>query len=1697
MTMTLSDREFWLAQVSRIAEAAAVTASILSEEGGRPARSERRLPETIVSLLAALTAGQPLLSWSALAAATGLVLRRFGCAPSVLLHVVAVGQLPVLLEPPPASSFRDWLGKTRSECAAALAHDSVDDATLMRCTAGHPPVVVGGAPGPEGTFVGLVGNVLTVTSQRLTQPTLEAFTTGIALVLEKGLQDPGEFLCNIPVMDDAAMSHVITGFNCTPSLRADTPFRDLVLEQAQIRPDSVAIHDEIDEITYQDLASHAVAVALRLQAAGVGAGDLVALAAARDPWQLAAATGILFAGAAYLPLDPAAPAARLERMLEQATALIARRPTEVPGLMFFPLTELRAASGVGGLRPERGSIERLLGSAPEPGDLAYAIYTSGSTGEPKAAGIEHRSFLNLLAFRSWSCDLRPGVELPQTAPSTFDVSIWQMFAGLTAGATICVVPDDVVKDPVALALQIADHHYEYIELVPSLISVLLDALAADPALRSPVLAGLSGIVSTGEALTPDLARRWTELMPDVELLNAYGPTECTDDITQGTVTADPRGHYCSAGSPVPNAAVYVLDEDLQPVPPLVAGEIYAGGPNVGRGYLGKAALTASAFLPDPFRDVIGARMYRTGDRGRWRPDGTLECLGRIDTQVKIRGRRVELGEIESVLASHPEVADCAVEMLADGERERLAAFATAMPATSPDLADLAAYLKAQLPDYMVPGEYRLLEVLPHNRNGKIDRPALRALAGQWVAADSYVEPSTQLERELCALFSKHLKVVRVGVNDDFFALGGDSIVGIRLIHDARQAGIVLRLRHLFEHATAREIARRATSDQPGPAEQPALSDGPLSYAQRWFFAQGFVDPHHWNQSRLLTAPTRLDPSALAAALRSVLTHHDQLRSCFPETARPRGQVIGPVPDGLLWQAEADDQGLHLSVDGSIGSLESVATRAHASLSLAHGPLLRAVLVDGHRVLLTVHHLIIDQVSWQILVTDLETAYLALTHGQSPEFPARTAQYVRWTQLQAEAPVTDLGPPEMTSLVRAVRTDLSQANLHGDRAVRQIELTETITHQIRELAVLAPGGGILTVLLTALSRAVAARHGNGQLSIELELHGREENEEAADVSRTVGWFAAFGPMTLPVSAGMTTAAVTAALMAARPGITPRAYLTASVAPRPQIGLNFAGSLDQSGDASIFRVETGPGQVRSARGHRALEWEINAGIAAGRLVIALEHVPGRHDPAEVAAFLRAWQDELAAVVQEPARLADLAPLTPTQYAFFDRELPKPAHWNHGMIYTLAGAVPGGVIERAARSLLALHPVLAASFLRTPDGRWQGRLVDARLPVDEFDLTQLLPDEIPGRVEELAETGHLALDLAAGPIARMHIYRCPPGLPDKLLVVAHHLVMDPYSWEVLTGDLAEMLKGTSVAALRTRTTSSSFTWARRLQRLAQDQPERLDAEYWTAQDFSGAQHITDGMDRGIAANMVELTTQMDAEWTERFVHDGHPDPQLVVARLLTHLSRAVESWLPATRENLLIELGGHGREELFDDIELSRTIGWFTTGYPFLLPFSAGRSFAHHADMVARRLKAVPGRGLGFGALRYLCPDQRISRQLRAVPLPQLRFDFEGELRILDAPVGPADEPTVITDVTTEGSGQWRSPDAPMANLLGYNVGLLDGRMEIRAQFAGDVIQKQRINALAAALTSQLSHGGTVQAPDAADGRSRMPDTLIRER
>ncbi|MEU4805369.1 amino acid adenylation domain-containing protein [Actinosynnema sp. NPDC023587] len=1594
---TLLDREYWLARREDALAAVAATADALGAHPGRPRPHDRALPAATARRLSAITGEDPALTWTAVSAATALVLSRFGAGDRVLLRH---GDVPVLLDLPAGGTFREWLGAVRAALAEALARGPAADPV-------DPPV-----------DLTLAAGRLTATTTA-PEPVAHAVLDGVVAVLDGGLRDPGVSPADLAAVDDATRRRVLVEFNDHRPPAVGRSFRDLLLTQARLRPDAVAIRDADTAIGYGELVRYVVAVGGRLRAAGVGPGDLVALHAPRDAWYVAAGAAVLATGAAYLPLDPELPAARTAGMLAEARAVLTAGPLAADiddAAADIAVIDLAALDPTGldptgldptGLDPvgapvSRAEAERLLGPEAEPGDLAYVIFTSGSTGRPKGACIEHRNLLNLMAFRVGDCGLRPGVELPQTAPVTFDISVWQMFTALTAGACTYVVGADVAADPAALARLIAERGFEVVELVPSLISVLVEILADDPELADGVRTALRAMISTGEVLPAELARRWCALLPSVPLYNAYGPAECTDDITQGVVTGADAGTFAPVGTPLPNAAVYVLDRDMQPLPPLVVGEIYAGGPNVGRGYLRRPGLTAAAFVPDPFRAVPGTRMYRTGDRGRWRPDGVLEVLGRADDQVKVRGRRVELGEIESVLAARPDVARCAVELVRDGGVERLAGFAVPAPDHVLDVDALTAHLAARLPGWMVPSEIHVLDALPVTPNGKVDRKALRTTPA--ARPREHTPPRTDVERALCEVWAEHLRVDRVGVHDDFFALGGDSIVGIRISHQANRRGIGVRPRHLLEHPTVAALAR-VVSERTAEAEpEPEGGDAPLTPVQRWFFAQDFTDPHHWNQSHVLVSAEPLDFDAARRALRAVVHRHEQLRVRF----RDGRQVVGPVPDDLLWRAAPDDL---TTID-----------RAHAALSLVTGPLIRAVLVGTDRLLVTAHHLVVDQVSWLILVEDLEIAYRAALRGVPPAFPDRTEPFVRWARASAGLPTPV--PPELPAGSRPIAVDESVPNHYGRRAVAEVVLTAELSRRVLRQTTPA-------VLLAALGRVL---DGPGHVVVEVEGHGRDEADGVLDVQRTVGWFTVFGPVALPVRADVTTDEVADLLADARPHIA--AHLRTGRPVTADLGFNYLGRVDgaASGDA-LFTLGADLGRRRADAGHRTVEWEVDAGVADDRLVITVEHVPGRHDPAQVAAVLHAWRDAIAALPGE--RLADRAPLTPAQVSFFDRDLAEPDHWNHGVRYALARPLSRADAERVARALLDRHPVLGAVF----PGRRQALPRDPRLPVHEY----------LGSVEAHADEGHRGLDLARGPVARLHLHHAPTG--DELLFVVHHLVVDAPSWDVLTDDLSALLAGAEPAP----PTSSYLAWSRALHRLVRDHPERLDQAAWLAFDHSTARQLVADDRTGRDDAVVEVTHRFTPEWTAGFLR-----APAAAARLLTHLGRAAERWSPDDRD-LLVELGGHGREDLFDELDVSRTVGWFTTSFPFVLRHSRGRGFAEHAAETEALLRAVPGRGFGFEALRALGGAETRSA-LGGVPNPVLRFDHHGEMSFLDT--GSA-----VTAVGTGGTGRWKPADAPLPHLVAVNSSVHGGALEVRVQCAGDVLPRARIDALVAAIIDEL--------------------------
>jgi amino acid adenylation domain-containing protein len=503
---------------------------------------------------------------------------------------------------------------------------------------------------------------------------------------------------------------------------------------------------------------------------------------------------LLKAGSAYLPLDPRYPTARLRSLVDDSGAELV--VTDVLSADVFAPTRTRtlciaesggrAADVNADSNPHCASRNQSTAVAPliTPEQLAYVIYTSGSTGRPKGVMLTHGGCANHLADKAALLDLTAGDVVAQTAPQSFDVSVWQMLAPLLVGARVEIFADEIAFDPTRLLEAVERRGVTVLQLVPSMLRAALEheSRGGGPV---PSLQRLRWMITVGEALPPDLCRAWFACRPHVPMLNVYGPTECTDNVSYHVVKEPPGNHEVrvAIGRAAANMSAYVLDDAMRPVAPGLVGELFVGGAGIAHGYLGKQEQTASAFVPNPFGDRPGARLYRTGDRVRQYPDGTLDFMGRLDHQVKIRGYRIEPDEIKAVLAEQPGVRDCAViARTADGQGGRLVAYVDADPHAPPDAAGLREALRRALPEYMVPAAFVFLPALPLTPNGKLDRAALpEPPAARPDLACTYAAPGTPVEESVAAIWEELLGLEGLGVNDNFFELGGHSLMAMRLL----------------------------------------------------------------------------------------------------------------------------------------------------------------------------------------------------------------------------------------------------------------------------------------------------------------------------------------------------------------------------------------------------------------------------------------------------------------------------------------------------------------------------------------------------------------------------------------------------------------------------------------------------------------------------------------------------------------------------------------------------------------------------------------------------------------------------------------------------------------------------------------------------------------------------------------------------
>ncbi|HEY0083940.1 MAG TPA: amino acid adenylation domain-containing protein [Pyrinomonadaceae bacterium] len=614
----------------------------------------------------------------------------------------------------------------------------------------------------------------------------------------------------LPLLTKAERRQLVVELNNTQAeYPKDSCVHELFEAQAERSPDLIALVFEDERLTYRELNRRANQLAHHLRSLGLTPESVVGICVERSPEMVLGMLGVLKAGGAYLPLDPGQPAERLDFMLKDAGVEIILTQRQV--LEVLPAHEAHLIN----LDADWGVIAQHDESNPEgaatPDNLAYTIYTSGSTGQPKGVMVAHRGVCNTLTWRQRAFSLTEADRILQTIPFTFDPSVWQIFGTLLSGGRLVLARPGGHREVAYLRGLMAEQHITVADFPPSMLQVMLNELAEEPCRC------LRHVFCGGEVLPTELAARFLDTL-DATLHNVYGPTEASIDATCHTCRVEDNHRSVLIGRPIANAQVYLLDAHLQPVPPGVPGELYIGGDGLARGYLNRPELTAERFIPNSFIDQPGARLYRTGDIARYLPDGSIEYLGRVDQQVKVRGFRIELGEIEAALGAHPAVRECVVEAREESTGgKQLVAYAVAEQGQTPTSGELRAFLKNKLPDYMIPSVFVPLGELPLMSNGKVDRRALPALAKvEREAEAAYKSPGTEAEHLIAALWQEALGIEKVGVSDNFFDLGGHSLMLIQ-IHGKLRAlfSQEITISEMFQYPTVSSLAQYLSQGQNG------------------------------------------------------------------------------------------------------------------------------------------------------------------------------------------------------------------------------------------------------------------------------------------------------------------------------------------------------------------------------------------------------------------------------------------------------------------------------------------------------------------------------------------------------------------------------------------------------------------------------------------------------------------------------------------------------------------------------------------------------------------------------------------------------------------------------------------------------------------------------------------------------------------
>ncbi|MEU1214593.1 amino acid adenylation domain-containing protein [Streptomyces sp. NPDC005791] len=1214
----------------------------------------------------------------------------------------------------------------------------------------------------------------------------------------------------------AARLEALARWNDTEAERSRPTVVEMFREQARNRPEAVAITDERCALTYREAAARASQLAHHLIERGLTAEQVVGISLGRSADMVIGLLGVLQAGCAFVPLDPQWPAERRAVVIEDAGIVLQLNDSGEHQEGEPPAVAVALDAWRFGSLPTEEPRITVPGTA-----LAYVIFTSGSTGRPKGAMIRHEAISERLLWQSEEI-LGFGHEDVSLfkAPLSFDISVNEIFLPLVRGGRLVVLRPGGERDPHHLLSVLSGRRVTFTYLVSSMLDVLLE-MAGD----SGQLDSLRHVWCGGEVLTPELYERFRTRL-DIPMYHGYGPAETTIGVSHVIYHGAAERLSTSIGKANPNTQLYVLDDELRPVPVGVGGELYVGGFLLGRGYVNAPGLTASRFVANPFA-ADGSRLYRTGDLARFAPDGSLDFLGRADNQIKIRGMRLEIEDVEAGLVEHPSVRHtCVVAKKNTAGGTYLVGYV--IPAAGSEQLqgdEVRAWATEHMVEYMVPAHIVVLREFPLTANGKVDRGALPEPR---TAADTFVPAATDTERAVCAAVATVLRLDEVGVDQDFFRLGGDSILAISLLSALRGAGLHVTAQQIFSHSVVGALAAVVSREGVHTADDDDVATGPVvgPPVVQWLgettdAIDGFV------QSVVLNTPADLTADALDAILTALVERHAMLRARLVRGDRWSFDIPETDHTAPGWQ----ESGM---------PLDACVALATDALDPDHGVMLRAVWRrEARQLVVVVHHVVVDGVSWRILMEDLATAWEQFTSGVPVDLPPVGTSFRRWTHmLESSAFASDRAAferPLPAADAPVGRRALSEADTVARERTRTVAVGPGVTAALLGEIPARFHAGVNDVLLTALAVALARwRRDLGQdqtfAHIELEGHGREGRFVAEtagfepDLSRTVGWFTTLFPVVVDpgATADPTAPAYLAAALKAVKDDLARVpgnglsygvlrYLTDTRldAPAPQVLFNYLGRFDSdtSGDWRFAGATGQLGEKRDPRMRlpRALEFNAIAEPAANgahELVTTISWPEGMftdEDTATIGAYLTDALTGLAALehgghspsdfglvpltqtdvdaLDGPA-LRDILPLTPLQeglyfHSVFDDD--SVGSYVEQQLLTLEGEVDAGRLAAATTRLLTLYPNLAARFVALADGRVVSVLESGlEAPFTTLDRPGITGTEIREHAERDRRAG---FDLATGPLMRYTLIRAGSGR-NVLVQTVHHIIADGWS-------------------------------------------------------------------------------------------------------------------------------------------------------------------------------------------------------------------------------------------------------------------------------------------------------------------------------